>query len=125
MHSSGTWTTAVDPTEPHTQVTAASEPHFVSGVCAGILVAAVAAQLWLASHLEALSHFVLEGVELRSLTRLAVSPLWRYGVPGAFAAVLVLLLVLRVRAVAVWTVVAAAAVATLVLTHIWAFGALD
>jgi hypothetical protein len=122
MDSMGTWSTPVDPARA---APAVEDRGFAAGIAAGILVAAIAGQLWLAQHLEALALFVLEGVDLRSLSKLAISPLWRFGVPLGFTIALVVMLVLRVRAVAVWTTVAAAAVATLVLTHIWAFSALD
>jgi hypothetical protein len=127
MHSTGTWAAAVDPdVSAETSVAATPPaPAFTAGVFAGILVAAIVAQFWLAQHLSALAFFVLDGVPLRSLSRLAVSPLWRFGVPVGFTAVLFVLLGLRVRATAVWAVVAGAAIATLVLTHIWAFAALD
>ena len=126
MHSTGTWAAAVDDVSAETSIaTAPPAPAFTAGIFAGILVGAIAGQFWLAQHLSALAFFVLDGVELRSLSRLAVSPLWRFGVPVGFTAVLFVLLGLRVRATAVWAVVAGAAIATLVLTHIWAFAALD
>jgi len=123
MNSTGTWTVPVDPEATTSPVD--TSRGFTAGVAAGILVAAIAGQLWLARHLEALSLFVLEGLDLRTLSRLAVSPLWRYGVPLGFTVALVTLLALRVRATAIWASVAAAAVLTLVLTHIWAFASLD
>ena len=122
MHSSGTWVAAI---EPERRAVTSQPPAFTAGIFAGILVAAIAAQFWLAQHLSALAFFVLDGIELKSLSPLAVSPLWRFGVPVGFTAVLFVLLGLRVRATAVWAVVASAAIATLVLTHIWAFAALD
>lgn len=129
MHSTGGWAGAVDPDVVATRAIArapalAPGNGFTAGIAAGILVATIAAQLWLARHLESVAQLVIDE-ELRSLTRLAVSPLWRYGVPMGFAGVCLLLLGLRVRATAVWSTVAAAAVLTLVLTHLWAFAAID
>ena len=125
MDSIGGWTVAIDPVDPDVITVPAPQPHgFAAGLFAGILVAAIAGQFWLAQHLEALALFV-DDVQLRSLSKLAVSPLWRYGIPSGFGAVVVTLLGLRVRATAVWVILAAAAVLTLVLTHIWALSALD
>ena len=124
MDSTGSWAAAVDPEAVEPAPVRVESRGFGAGVAAGVLLAAIAGQLWLAGHLEALALFV-DDVELRSLTRLAVSPLWRYGIPAGFCAVFFVLLGLRVRATAVWCTVAAAAIATLVLTHIWAFAALD
>jgi hypothetical protein len=127
MHSTGSWSPAVDPDDDAAAapVREAERSGFVAGIAAGILVAAIAGQLWLARHLEALSLFVLDGVDLRSLSRLAISPLWRYGVPFGFTIAFFVLLGLRVRVAAVWATVATAAVITLVLTHVWAFASLD
>lgn len=124
MDSTGRWAVAVDPEAVEAAPVRVESRGFGAGVAAGVLLAAIAGQLWLARHLEALALFVGD-VELRSLSRLAVSPLWRYGIPAGFAAAFLVMLGLRVRAAVVWTTVALAAIATLVLTHIWAFAALD
>ena len=114
MHNTGVPSTAIEPALP-----SPPSPAFAAGVAVGLVVAAIAAQLWLAQHLEPLTQWQLD-VELRSLSSLALSPLWRWGVPATFAAALGGLLALRVRHVLVYAVVAAAAVLALALTYLWA-----
>lgn len=120
MNSTGRWTAPVDPeVRP-----APAERGFAAGVGAGVLAFAVAAQLALAFHLDVLAVFLPDEVELRTLSRLAMSPLWRYGLPLGFAVALVALWRLRVRAAAVWATVGGAAVVALVLTYLWTLAAL-
>jgi hypothetical protein len=117
MHSSGTPATAIEPA-----TTGGREPlSFAAGVAVGVLIAAIGAQLWLAQHLEPLAQREAEmQAEIRSLSRLAQSPLWAWGVPAAFAAALAGVGALRVRAAIVYAAVAALAVLALVLTYVWA-----
>lgn len=122
MNSTGRWTAAVDPDAQ--RVPASVDRGFAAGVGAGVLAFAVAAQLALAFHLDVLAIFLPEDVELRTLSRLAMSPWWRYGLPLGFAAALVVLWRLRVRAAAVWATVGGVAVTALVLTYVWTLAAL-
>lgn len=117
MNSIGPWTAPVEPEPPRAR--APVERGFAAGFGAGVLAFAIAAQLGLAFHLDVLAMLMPEDVELRTLSRLAMSPLWHYGLPLGFTAALVVFWRLRIRAAAVWATVAAAAVLALVLTYLW------
>ncbi len=122
MKSTGRWAAAVDLDAQ--RVPAPVDRGFAAGVGAGVLAFAVAAQLALALHVDVLAMFLPEDDELRTLSRLAMSPLWRYGLPLGFATALVVLWRLRVRAAAVWATVGGVAVTALVLTYVWTLAAL-
>lgn len=93
---------------------------FGAGVAVGVTIAAVAAQLWVAQQVEPMRHLLHESVELRNLTRLALSPTWRWGVPAVTLAIVAALLGLGVRRARWYAIVAAAAVLAVVVTYLWA-----
>ncbi len=94
-------------------------------VATGLAFATVVAQLWLAQHLAPLHRWATAEVELRTLTGLALSPTWRYGLPGTTAAILLGLVVLGVRSAPAYAGICVTALASLALTYVWAMAALD
>jgi hypothetical protein len=119
MDHEGTFRGPVEPPAPP-PAPAPPASGFLAGVLAGIALAAIGAQFWMARHLEPMAMWSEYGTELRSLTKLAVSATWRWGMPCACAGGLAALFALRVRRPIVYGIAAAVAVSLLALTYLWA-----
>lgn len=104
-------------------------PSIAAGVGLGVVLAAIAAQLWVAYHLEPMALWtdaeLGRDVEVGNLSRLAQSPLWRWGLPAATTVGLGVLLACRTRRFAAYALLAVAAVSLLILTYVWAMAPLD
>ncbi len=95
---------------------------FAAGIAVGVVVSAIAVQVWLAVTLStvAATWASFDARSIRNLSRLAVEPAWRWGVPTTIAVVLAALLAARVARARWYALVAALAVAAAILTYVWA-----
>ncbi len=96
-------------------------PEFAYGVGTGIAIAAVLAQLWLAYELRHLADMYrdMQAQALPALTRLMITPVWRWGMPVAGAAAVTGLVVVRPRAA--WAYGVAAAALVIFVASTWYF----
>ncbi len=97
-------------------------PTFLHGAFAGIAVAAVVAQVWLAIQLAPLRD-AYKDMGSGALP-IVLRPWWLWGAPGAGAAVVAALMVLRPRQLASYALVAAALVLVAIATWHFAYAPL-
>jgi hypothetical protein len=99
-----------------------SAPTFFHGACAGIAVAAVVAQVWLAVQLAPLRGAFKDFGE--AMLPFTLRSWWLYGVPGAGAVIVAALVALRPRSVFVYALAAALLVGAAIATWHYAYAPL-
>lgn len=95
---------------------------FATGIAVGVILSAIAVQAWLAVHLAPVAGtWAGFGAEsIANLSRLAVSPAWRWGVPAATAVVVAGLLALGVRRARWYALLSGLAIVAVAPTYVWA-----
>lgn len=95
---------------------------FAAGVAVGLIVAAIAAQIWLAFHLAPLAGTwaAFAPGSVGRLSDTAASDAWRCGVPAVTTVALAALLLARRTRARWYAVVAAVAIALVIATYLWA-----
>ena len=110
------------PIEPLDEPSAPARLGFATGIAMGVILSAIAAQLWTAIHLAPIagtwSAFAPDSIG--NLSRLAVTPAWRWGVPSVTAAALAVMVVVGGRRARWYALLAAVAVVAPVVTYEWA-----
>jgi hypothetical protein len=94
---------------------------FARGIGTGIALSAVLAHLWLAIELSHLADMYkdFQAPHLPALTRLTITPLWRWSVPAVGLVAVMSLVVVRPRAMWIYALAAAVLVGTVMGT--WYF----
>ena len=101
--------------------TSRSDDPFVRGVLVGVAATTVLAQIWLAIELAPMRDMYREyGAPLPTLTTIAVSPYWLWGVPTIGAIAVAALATRRPARLLVYALVAAALLLLAIATWRWA-----
>ena len=87
-----------------------------------MILSAIGAQLWTAVHLAPIAGTwkAFAADSIRNLSRLAVTPWWRWGVPSVTAAALAIMVMAGVRRARWYALLAAIAVVAPIVTYEWA-----